>query len=108
MQTKKTHVKRGDTVLVTTGKDRNKTGKLLKVDAGKSGVIVEGVNIVKRHNRARGNQPGGIVEKEALIHLSNVMLFCSKCQKPVRSKITVLEDGKKARICKKCGESFDK
>ncbi len=108
MQTKKTHVKRGDTVFVTTGKDRNKTGKLLKVDAGKNGVLVEGVNIVKRHNRARGNQPGGIVEKEALIHLSNVMLFCAKCQKPVRSKISVLEDGKKARICKKCGESFDK
>jgi large subunit ribosomal protein L24 len=107
MQTKKTHVKRGDTVIVTTGKDRNKTGKLLKVDAGKSGVIVEGLNIVKRHNRARGNQPGGIVEKEALIHLSNVMLFCSKCQKPVRSKVSVLEDGKKVRICKKCGASFD-
>lgn len=107
MQTKKTHVKRGDTVIVTTGKDRNKTGKLLKVDAGKSGVIVEGLNIVKRHNRARGNQPGGIVEKEALIHLSNVMLYCSKCQKPVRSKISVLEDGKKVRICKKCGASFD-
>lgn len=108
MQTKKMHVKRGDIVAVTTGKDRNKTGKLLKLDTAKSGVIVEGVNIVKRHTRARGNQPGGIVEKEALIHISNVMLFCAKCQKPVRAKSSVLEDGKKVRICKKCGESFDK
>lgn len=108
MQTKKTHVKRGDTVSITVGKDKNKTGKLLKVDIGKNAAIVEGVNIVKRHTRAKGNQPGGIVEKEALIHLSNVMLFCTKCQKPVRAKASVLEDGKKVRLCKKCGESFDK
>jgi large subunit ribosomal protein L24 len=108
MQTHKTHVKRGDNVTVTTGKDRNKTGKILKVDAAKGSALVEGINIVKRHTRARGNQPGGIVEKEAYIHLSNVMLYCEKCKKPVRAKSSVLEDGKKTRICKKCGESFDK
>ena len=108
MQTHKTHVKRGDNVTVTTGKDRNKTGKILKVDAAKGAALVEGINIVKRHTRSRGNQPGGIVEKEAFIHLSNVMLYCEKCKKPVRAKSSVLEDGKKTRICKKCGESFDK
>jgi large subunit ribosomal protein L24 len=101
-------VKRGDVVIVTTGKDKKKTGKLLSISTKKNGVIVEGVNIVKRHTRARGNQPGGIVEKEALIHISNVMLFCNKCQKPVRTKITVLEDGVKTRKCIKCGEAFDK
>lgn len=108
MQTHKTHVKRGDNVAVTTGKDKNKTGKILKVDAARSAALVEGINIVKRHTKSRGNQPGGILEKEAFIHLSNIMLYCEKCQKPVRAKSSVLEDGKKTRICKKCGESFDK
>ncbi len=108
MHTIKTHVKCGDTVIVTAGKDKDKTGKLLKVDTKKSGVIVEGVNVVKRHTRARGNQPGGIIEKESAIHISNVMLYCSKCKKPVRTRISILEDGKKSRICIKCGEAFDK
>ncbi len=105
---KKLHVKRGDTVVVIAGKDKNKTGKLLSVVAKKDGVLVEGVNMVKRHTRARGNQPGGIVEKEAPVHVSNVMPYCGKCKKPVRTAINTLEDGKKTRICKKCGESFDK
>ena len=108
MQTIKFHVKSGDTVAVITGKDKNKSGKVLKVDTGKSSVIVAGLNIVKRHTRARANQPGSLVEKEALIDISNVMLFCDKCQKPVRSQIKILDDGKKNRICKKCGEAFDK
>jgi large subunit ribosomal protein L24 len=108
MQTNKFRVKTGDLVIVTTGKDRNKTGKLIKVDARKNGVTVEGVNVVKRHMRAKGNQQGGIVEKEAPIHRSNVMLYCGKCQKAVRCKIATLDDGQKSRICVKCGESFDK
>lgn len=108
MQTNKHHVKRGDNVSVITGKDKNKTGKLLKVDTSKGAVIVEGLNIVKRHTRARANQPGTLVEKEAFIDISNVMLFCEKCQKPVRAKSSLLEDGNKVRVCKKCGESFDK
>jgi large subunit ribosomal protein L24 len=108
MQTTKFHVKRGDTVAVITGKDRNKTGKILKVDAGNNGALVEGLNIVKRHTRARGNQPGSLTEKEALIQISNIMLFCEKCNKPVKAKASFLEDGKKVRVCKKCGESFDK
>jgi len=108
MQTIKYHVKSGDKVSVITGKDKSKTGKVLKIDTRKSGAIVEGLNIVKRHTRARNNQPGSLVEKEALIQISNIMLFCEKCNKPVKAKSSLLEDGKKVRVCKKCGESFDK
>ena len=105
---KKLHVKKGDTVMVIAGKDKSKTGKLLSVVAKKDGVLVEGINVIKRHTRARGSQPGGIVEKEAPVHISNVMPYCGKCKKAVRTAINILEDGKKTRICKKCGESFDK
>jgi len=108
MQTIKHHVKSGDKVSVITGKDKTKTGKVLKIDTRKNGAIVEGLNIIKRHTRARNNQPGSLVEKEALIQISNIMLFCEKCNKPVKAKSSLLEDGKKVRVCKKCGESFDK
>ena len=108
MSVKNLRVKKGDTVMVVTGKDRNKTGKILQVLVKREGVVVEGLNIVKRHTRSRGNEAGGILEKEAPIHFSNVMIYCGKCTKPVRTQIKVLEDGKKARICVKCGESFDK
>ncbi|SNB46463.1 50S ribosomal protein L24 [Geobacter sp. DSM 9736] len=105
---KNLHVKKGDTVMVVAGKDKNKSGKIIQILPKKDGVLVEGLNVVKRHTRARGNEPGGILEKEAPIHISNVMLYCGKCRKPVRTKINVLEDGKKARVCTKCGEAFDK
>jgi large subunit ribosomal protein L24 len=108
MQGNKLRVRKGDTVMVITGKDNNKTGKILRVFSKKDSVVVEGLNIVKKHTRARGNQPGGIEEKEAPIHISNVMLYCPKCTKPVRVKKTVLENGDKARLCVKCGEAFDK
>lgn len=108
MAGKNLHIKKGDTVMVTTGKDKTKTGKVLQILSKKDGVLVEGLNIVKRHTRARGNETGGIVEKEAPIHISNVLLYCGKCAKPVRSRVNVLDDGKKARICAKCGEAFDK
>ena len=105
---KNLHVKKGDTVMVTAGKDKNKSGKILQILPKKDGVLVEGLNVVKRHTRARGNEPGGILEKEARIHISNVMLYCGKCRKPVRTRTSLLEDGKKARVCVKCGEAFDK
>ena len=105
---KKLHVKKGDTVMVVTGKDKSKTGKILRLLPKKDGVLVEGLNIVKRHTRARGNEAGGIVEKEASIHISNVMLYCGTCKKAVRTKSKILDDGNKARVCVKCGESFDK
>jgi len=108
MLSKNVHVKKGDTVMVVAGKDKSKTGKVLQILPKKEGVLVEGLNKIKRHTRARGNEPGGILEKEAPIHVSNVMVYCGKCRKPARTKITILEDGKKTRVCVKCGESFDK
>jgi len=105
---KKLHVKKNDTVMVVTGKDKAKTGKVLTIVPKKDGVIVEGINVVKRHTKPRGSEQGGILEKEAPVHISNVMLLCPKCNKPVRTRTEVLADGKKARCCVKCGESFDK
>ncbi len=105
---KNLHVKKGDTVMVTTGKDKSKTGKVLQILPKKDGLLVEGLNIIKRHTRARGNEPGGIVEKESPIHISNVLIYCGKCKKGVRTSVSTLDDGKKARVCVKCGESFDK
>ncbi len=103
----KSRVKKGDTVMVITGKEKSKTGKLLQVVQKDGNVIVEGLNIVKRHVRARGSEGGTIVEKEAPINISNIQLLCAKCNKPVRTRINVLEDNKKVRVCVKCGESFD-
>jgi large subunit ribosomal protein L24 len=103
----KSRVKKGDTVMVITGKEKSKTGKLLQVMQKEDTVIVEGLNVVKRHVRARGNEGGTIVEKEAPIHISNVQIYCSACSKAVRTHVKILEDNKKVRVCVKCGESFD-
>ncbi len=101
----KVHVRKGDTVVVITGKDAGKKGKVLEVSPKTGRVIVEGVNIVKRHTRPSRSMPqGGIIEKPAPIHSSNVMPFCSKCNRPVRVGKRILPDGSKERICKKCGE----
>lgn len=101
----KLHVRKGDTVLVTTGKDKGKKGKIISVDPDKSRVIIDGINIVKRHTRPTQKMPqGGIIEKPAPVHSSNVMLFCTKCNSPTRIEKKFLDDGKKVRICKKCGE----
>ncbi|MBF7083498.1 50S ribosomal protein L24 [Desulfallas sp. Bu1-1] len=99
------HVRKGDTVLVIRGKSAGKKGKVLEVQPDKSRVIVEGVNKVKRHTRPTQKNPqGGIMEREAPIHSSNVMLYCTKCNKPTRVAKKFLEDGKKVRQCKHCGE----
>ena len=104
----KVHVKKGDTVLVITGKDAGKKGKVLGVFPKEQRVIVEKVNIVKRHSRPTRSLPqGGIIEKEAPIHSSNVMIFCGKCNNPTRVGKRILTDGSKVRICKKCGEVLD-
>lgn len=107
MQTKKYHVAKGDTVMVIAGKEKSKTGKILQILGKKDAVIVEGLNMVKRHVRARGNEPGGITEKEAALHVSNVQLYCTKCAKPVRTRTKVLENGEKQRTCTKCGISLE-
>lgn len=103
----KVHVRKGDTALVTAGKDAGKKGKVLRVIPDNSRVIIEGVNVVKRHTRPTQRMPqGGISEKEAPIHSSNVMLYCSKCNNPTRVGRKILDNGEKIRICKKCGESI--
>ena len=103
------HVKKDDLVMVIAGKEKGKTGKVLKVLPEKGRVLVENLNVVKRHTRpSRTNAEGGIVEKEAAIEASNVQLVCKGCNKPTRTGIRTLEDGSKARFCKKCNEIVDK
>ena len=108
MQATKTHVTKGDTVMIIAGKEKSKTGQVLQMLPKKDSVVVAGLNMVKRHLKAKGNEPGGIQEKEAPIHISNVMLFCAKCAKPVRTRKNVLENGERQRICIKCGNSLQK
>ena len=105
----KVHVKKGDTVMVITGKDAGKKGKVLEVQPKDSRVIVEGVNKVKRHTKpTQGAPQGGIVEKEAAFASSNVMLFCGKCNKPTRVGHKEMTGGAYVRQCKHCGEVFEK
>jgi large subunit ribosomal protein L24 len=106
MQAIKSHVSKGETVMVIAGKEKNKTGKVLQLLPKKEGVIVEGLNMVKRHVKARGSEPGGIREKEAAIHISNVMPYCAKCSKPVRTRKNVLDSGEKQKLCVKCGTAL--
>lgn len=101
-------IKKNDTVLVISGRERGKRGKVGRVIPETNRAVVEGVNIVKRHSKPRGmGQPGGIIEKEAALHLSNMMLVCTKCDRAVRVGFTRLEDGAKVRICRKCGEVIE-
>jgi large subunit ribosomal protein L24 len=102
-------IKKGDTVEVISGKDRGKRGKILSIKTNTDRVIVEGVNIVHRHTRPTQDMPqGGIIENEGTIHSSNVMIVCPNCDEKTRIAIDYLDDGKKVRICKKCGEDIDK
>ncbi len=108
METVRTRIKADDKVKIVAGKDKGKVGKVLKVNKKTNRVIVENVNIVKNHVKpSPANRQGGIVEKEAPIHLSNVMPVCGSCMKPVRIKSKTLEDGKKLRMCAKCNEALD-
>ena len=101
-------VRKNDSVMVIGGKERGKTGKILRVLRDKDAVLIERMNMIKRHSRPRRpQQPGGIVEKEAPIHVSNVMIMCDKCNAPVRIGRKILADGKKIRICRRCGEALD-
>ncbi len=101
-------IHKNDMVVVVTGKDKGKRGKVLKVIPKTERVVVERINVVKRHTRPRGaTQQGGIVEKEAPMHISNVMVVCPKCDRPVRTGHSFLADKRKVRVCKKCGEAID-
>lgn len=102
-------IKKDDKVKVIIGKDKGKIGKVLRVIEKKNRLLVENINMVKKHSRPSAkNKQGGIVEGEAAIHWSNVMLMCNKCITPVRMKTQRLEDGKKIRVCGKCSEAIDK
>ncbi len=104
----KCHIKKDDKVKVLAGKDKGKIGKVLKVDRKKQRILIENINIIKRHTRPTAqNRQGGIVESEAPLHSSNVMLMCNKCIKPARIKMQHLDDGKKVRVCRKCNEPID-
>ena len=103
------HVRRGDTVAVIAGRERGKRGKVLRVLSDKGRVVIEHVNMIKRHQRPTQKlRQGGIIERESPLALSNVLVVCSRCDKPSRSGIKVLGDGRKVRVCKRCGESIDR
>ena len=103
------HIRKNDTVMVIAGRERGKTGKVVRVSPETGRAIVERLNMVKRHTKARGPQsPYGIVEKEAAIHLSNLMIMCDKCNAPVRMGKLQLEDGRSVRICRRCREQIDR
>jgi large subunit ribosomal protein L24 len=108
MQRYKCQIKKNDKVKVVAGKDSGKVGKVIRVDRKKDRILVENINIVKRHTRPNAqNRQGGIIESEAPIHRSNVMLLCNKCIQPVRIKMQQLDDGRKVRVCRKCNEQID-
>ncbi len=103
------HVRRGDTVAVISGKERGKRGKVMRVLRDKGRVVVEKVNMVKRHQRPTQKlRQGGIIEREGALALSNVLLVCGRCDKPARSGVSILADGRRLRVCKRCGEPMDK
>ena len=105
-----TPIRKNDTVLVTTGKDRGKKGRVIRVVPEKNRLIVEGVNLIKRHTRPNPakNVKGGVVQREAALHASNVQLVCPECGAQTRIGRRVLDDGRKVRFCRKCEGVVDK
>ena len=105
----KVHIKKNDQVTVISGRELGKKGKVLKVFRSKSRAIVEGVNFIKKAQRpSQRNQKGGIIEKEGTIHVSNLKVICTRCNKPTRIGHSRLDDGSNVRVCKKCGEFLEK
>jgi large subunit ribosomal protein L24 len=106
-QRKKIHIKNGDTVYVISGKEKGKTGKVIKILGDKSKAVVEKLNVIKRHARSsQKNLAGGIIEKEAGIHISNLMLYCPRCKRPSRVGQKRLASGERLRYCKRCDEEI--
>ena len=103
------HVRKGDTVMVVAGKERGKRGKVLRVIPGKGRVLIEHVNMIKKHQRPTQKlRQGGIIEREGALALSNVLPICGSCDKPSRTGTKLLADGRKVRTCKRCDEPIDK
>jgi large subunit ribosomal protein L24 len=104
----KCHIRKDDKVKVIAGKDKGKIGKVLRLKRKNNRLIIENINMMKKHARPSAkHRQGGIIESESPIHSSNVMLMCSKCVTPVRIKMKRFEDGKKIRVCRKCNEIID-
>lgn len=107
MALNKVHVRKKDTVMVISGKDKGKIGEVLAVEPKTGKVLVEGVNIVTKHQKPnKQNMQGGLLKKEAPIYSAKVMLYCKNCKTVTRISHKILEDGTKVRVCKKCGETF--
>ena len=104
------HVRKNDNVVVLAGKSKGRTGRVLRVYPGKGRVIVEGVNFTKKHTRPnpQRNIKGGVLEREASVDASNVMVICGECGKPARVGHQVHDDGKKVRVCRRCNGILDK
>lgn len=100
-------IKKGDKVVVLVGRDKGRTGEVIQVQPKEERALVRGVNLVKRHQRQTANQEGGIISKEAPIHLSNIAIADPKDGKPTRVGFEVLEDGTKVRVAKRSGERID-
>lgn len=101
-------IRKNDTVLVIAGKDKGKKGKIRRAFPREDKVIVEGINMAKRHSRTKGQaRQAGIIELEVPLHVSKVMIICNKCNKPARVGFRLLEDGKKVRFCRACSEVID-
>jgi len=103
----KTRIRRDDEVMIIAGRDKGARGKVIRMLAEDNKALVAKVNMVKRHTRPTQDSKGGIIEKEAPIALSNVQFFCPSCKTGVRLGVKKLEDGRKVRTCKKCGEVLD-
>jgi len=103
------HIKKDDFVQVIAGRDRGKRGKVLRVFPQDGRIMVEGIQMIKRHTRAtQQRQQAGIIEREGKLHVSNVMLICARCDRGVRVGHRVLEDDKKVRVCRRCDEVLDR
>lgn len=102
------NIKKNDNVLIVAGKDKGKKGRVRFVYPRKNRILVEGVNFIKMHSRARAQvRQAGIIEREAPIHISNAMLLCTRCNRPVRVGFRRLDDGRRVRICRSCSEVID-
>ena len=104
------HIKKNDTVIVLSGKERGSEGKVLRVDLRQGRAVVENLNFIKRHTRPnpQRNIRGGVVEREGSIHISNLQVVCPDCSTPTRVSFVYLADGRKVRQCKKCNATMDK
>lgn len=101
-------IRKGDTVMVIAGKDSGKKGKVRRVLPSENQIVADGINMIKRHTKPRGvARQAGIIEREAPVNISDVMLVCGKCNRPVRVGFRLLGDGKKTRICRSCHEVID-